>query len=48
MGLDKARLDKAKLDEDRINLSKILLRQFLIKATETLSRFQYSLNLGKI
>ena len=33
------RLDKARLDGDRIDLSKILLRWFLIKATETLSRF---------
>ena len=46
--LDKVSLDKAKLDGDRIDLSKILLGWFLIKATETLSKFQYLLNLGKI
>ena len=43
MRLNKASLDKAKLDEDRIDLSKILLGQFLVKATETLSRFHKNL-----
>ena len=48
MRLDRAKLDKTRLDEDRINLSKILLRWFLVKATETLSRFQCLLNLDEV
>ena len=46
--LNKASLNEAKLNGDRINLSKILLRWFLIKATETLLRFQCLLNLSEI